>query len=256
MAIGSLNVVSDFVIFILPMPLIWAMNLNANKRLEVMGIFGIASLACIASIVRLCYIVQLQYVPEGQVKYQLHVIRIGIWRYVQNLKRKPADCPEIKSNQIASNAELAIGVIVGCLPSLPKFFRHWRNKPCRPSARIFGTRSLDIEQTTSIWHRLRAIFNTKSCGPELKTPRQPNYTPKSMKHHITTLQFSSTDSPTLTSKDGEDMDISPVVSTKRETDIEAIYPYSMQTSLPPHCQNGLETSDTVSEVAQMYGRAL
>ena len=94
--IGSLNVVSDFVIFILPMPLIWALNLSTKKKVEVMGIFGVGLIACVASIIRLCYIVQMLHIQEGPVDYLLNICRIGIWRYVSYLKRNIADCPKRK----------------------------------------------------------------------------------------------------------------------------------------------------------------
>ena len=254
MAIGSLNVVSDLSIFILPMPLIWALNLNAIKRLEVMGLFGIGLLACVASIVRLFYIVQLLHAPEGQIKYLLHVCRIGIWRYAPHLQRNVADCPERKFNQVFSNAEISIGIIVGCLPSLPKFFKHFGNRSRGPAAQVWKTRDLEIGQPITTWRKLLAVLKITNPRSNPETPRRPSCIPSSVKHQISTLKLHGTHTPNF--NDDEDMYISFVLPSQGETDTEAFCPCSTQTSLPPRYQNELETIDTVSEVVQMYERAL
>ena len=58
-----------------------------------MGIFGVGLTACVASIIRLYYIVRMLHIQEGPVDYLLNICRIGIWRYAP-LNRNIADCPE------------------------------------------------------------------------------------------------------------------------------------------------------------------
>ena len=50
-----------------------------------MAVFGVGSLACIASIVRLTYIAELLQIHEGSSGYTLDVDRIGVWRYLRTL---------------------------------------------------------------------------------------------------------------------------------------------------------------------------
>ena len=82
LVVGALNMVSDFSILILPMPLVWSLQLDRAKKLKVMGIFGVGILACAASIIRLYYLVKLLYLPVESTYDLLLVCRIGVWAYV------------------------------------------------------------------------------------------------------------------------------------------------------------------------------
>lgn len=77
--IGSLNAVSDFSILILPLPLVWALKLDTARKIRVMGILCIGLLACVASVVRLGYIVNILHMAEDSEHYLLYVSRIGVW---------------------------------------------------------------------------------------------------------------------------------------------------------------------------------
>ncbi|TAQ83145.1 hypothetical protein B7494_g8530 [Chlorociboria aeruginascens] len=47
-----LNTIGDFILLILPMTVIWGLNLNMAKKIGIMGIFCVGILACVASILR------------------------------------------------------------------------------------------------------------------------------------------------------------------------------------------------------------
>lgn len=49
---GSLNAVTDIGALCLPMPLLWRLRVEKEKRLQVMGVFLLGGFVCIVSIVR------------------------------------------------------------------------------------------------------------------------------------------------------------------------------------------------------------
>ncbi|KAL8643868.1 MAG: hypothetical protein Q9226_008069 [Calogaya cf. arnoldii] len=50
---GVINVVSDIVVLVLPIPVIWSLKMNLRRKLRVIAIFSVATFAVIASIIRL-----------------------------------------------------------------------------------------------------------------------------------------------------------------------------------------------------------
>jgi hypothetical protein len=52
---GSVNVATDFLILILPLPICIRLQMPLNKKLRILSVFGIGLFACIASVVRLGY---------------------------------------------------------------------------------------------------------------------------------------------------------------------------------------------------------
>ncbi|KAL8955203.1 MAG: hypothetical protein Q9193_006853 [Seirophora villosa] len=54
-AMGSVNVASDFYIFLLPIPAVYQLQLATKKKIGYCAIFGTGSLACLASILGLYY---------------------------------------------------------------------------------------------------------------------------------------------------------------------------------------------------------
>lgn len=55
MGASVINVFTDFMTTVVPMPLIWKLNLPRRQRLAVIGIFGIGIVVTIASSVRTYY---------------------------------------------------------------------------------------------------------------------------------------------------------------------------------------------------------
>lgn len=107
-----------------------------DKKARVIAIFGFGLFACIASILRLLYSSELIQVPSNNPAYQIDLDRLGLWAF----------------------AEIAIGIIVGCLPVLPKFSKHFASKRAGLSSRLYSLSSTG----PSSWRRL---FR-KSATPE------------------------------------------------------------------------------------------
>lgn len=80
---GSINVASDFLIFILPLPTLLRLQMPMNKRLRLLFVFGFGLLACAASVVRLVYSIQLDPTSDSTA-YQLKVDREGLWAWVHS----------------------------------------------------------------------------------------------------------------------------------------------------------------------------
>ncbi|KAF7502150.1 hypothetical protein GJ744_006887 [Endocarpon pusillum] len=159
---GGVNALSDLLILILPLPIIWRLHMAPKKKLRLLAVFGLGSFACVASVVRLIYSIRSIDNTPGNATYQLDVNRMGLWAF----------------------AEIAVGIIVGCVPTLPKFFKHLSsNKPALPSSfkalsstsrqapwrrffRWFKTSDMSTNKTASFSQN---IFNQKTSGS--KTPR-------------------------------------------------------------------------------------
>ncbi|KAL8706502.1 MAG: hypothetical protein Q9201_000434 [Fulgogasparrea decipioides] len=134
---GSINVVSDFLILILPLPILLRLQMPSGKKLRLLLVFGVGLAACVASIVRLVYTVQIN--PDIDSKeYQLQINKEGL----------------------CAMAEIAIGIIVGCMPHVHKSFLHF-------SAEIasFSAFKLFSSSTGSLsWRRLFSRPSTSEAG--------------------------------------------------------------------------------------------
>ncbi|KAF4621716.1 hypothetical protein G7Y89_g14487 [Cudoniella acicularis] len=109
-ASGSVNVVSDFVLLILPIYSIWKLQITTKQKLQISGAFATGLLVCVASIGRLVYIVILFRTTD--------MTRAII---------PPGLC---------GLAEISLGLICSCLPTFPMFYQVLRSQ--LPSITIFG----------------------------------------------------------------------------------------------------------------------
>ncbi|KAF2837801.1 hypothetical protein M501DRAFT_936634 [Patellaria atrata CBS 101060] len=87
------SIVSDLFILILPLPTIWKLKMRVSKRIGVSLVFVAGGLACIASILRLVDTIRFEHNQDKTYGW----LSVLLW----------------------TNAEVAIGFICGCLPSLP-----------------------------------------------------------------------------------------------------------------------------------------
>ncbi|KAI4251343.1 MAG: hypothetical protein LQ352_004909 [Teloschistes flavicans] len=88
---GSVNVVLDFIIFAMPIPLLWRLRTSFNQKLVLTLVFTVAGFVVIVSIVRLVVLSRI-----GRTDLTWNYINSGIW----------------------TNIEPSIAVICACLPSL------------------------------------------------------------------------------------------------------------------------------------------
>ncbi|KAL8798381.1 MAG: hypothetical protein Q9182_006703 [Xanthomendoza sp. 2 TL-2023] len=94
-ASGSVNVVLDFIIFILPIPLLWRLRTSFNQKLILTAIFTVAGFVVVVSIVRVVVLSQI-----GKTDVTWNFINGGIW----------------------AETEPSVAVICACLPSLRPLF--------------------------------------------------------------------------------------------------------------------------------------
>ena len=78
---GALNVISDFSILLLPLPLIWRLQMPINKKISVTVVFGFGLFGCIISVLRLIYSVDLLHEISGTPTFQVTEDKIGLLRY-------------------------------------------------------------------------------------------------------------------------------------------------------------------------------
>ncbi|KAF7925760.1 uncharacterized protein EAE98_006985 [Botrytis deweyae] len=97
LATGTANTITDFLIILLPQPIIWKLQMSFKEHVGVSAVFSTGLLACIASMARLFVSLKLLKNPDAT------------W-YTSIM------C-------IPSYVELGAGIITSCLPTLPKFFK-------------------------------------------------------------------------------------------------------------------------------------
>ncbi|KAI9037807.1 uncharacterized protein KD926_011596 [Aspergillus affinis] len=94
---ASVNSASDFIMLILPQLRIWRLHMSWLEKVNVSAVFFVGILACTASILRLFY--GIQYADSNNVSYY--------WF----------------TSGLCSMIELAAGIIVARLPSMPRLFQ-------------------------------------------------------------------------------------------------------------------------------------
>ncbi|KAL8947284.1 MAG: hypothetical protein Q9222_006421, partial [Ikaeria aurantiellina] len=109
-AITSVNIVTDLVVLILPIPWLWGMNMAVPKRMAVVGLFILGSFVCIAGIVRIPLLSELHLSDITWTS-----ISVGVW----------------------VNVECNIGIVSACLPILrPLFSTKYTSSPVSYFTRI------------------------------------------------------------------------------------------------------------------------
>ncbi|KAL8786441.1 MAG: hypothetical protein Q9213_002757 [Squamulea squamosa] len=109
--ITSFNIVTDLVVLILPIPWLWGMNMAVPKRMAIVGLFVLGSFVCIAGIIRLPFLSELQFSDATYTS-----VSVGVW----------------------VNVECNIGVLSACLPILrPLFSNKYASSPVSRLTRIF-----------------------------------------------------------------------------------------------------------------------
>ncbi|MCJ1403806.1 hypothetical protein MMC11_007029, partial [Xylographa trunciseda] len=92
----SVNIVTDVLFVILPIPVIWGLQLNVRTRITLIGVLSLGTFACIASIIKLSIQINILSTPD-----QTRNDSYNIWNSI----------------------ELSVGIIAACLPSLRPLFK-------------------------------------------------------------------------------------------------------------------------------------
>ncbi|CAF9941272.1 MAG: hypothetical protein ALECFALPRED_009049 [Alectoria fallacina] len=128
---GVVNTGSDIAILMLPLTVIWHLQMPTNRKIGVSAAFAAALFAPIASILRLE--ASIKGASSTDATYAL--FGISLW----------------------TQAEITTGVICSCLPTLPALYRHYapKNSSMRPSGRREG---LDSHTVKAPKHSILSSF--------------------------------------------------------------------------------------------------
>ncbi|KAL8941997.1 MAG: hypothetical protein Q9216_001930 [Gyalolechia sp. 2 TL-2023] len=112
-SLTSINIATDIVILILPIPWLWGMNMAIPKRMAVVGLFVLGSFVCIAGIVRIPLLAELKLSDVTWTS-----INVGVW----------------------TSVECNIGILSTCLPILrPLFSTKYHSSPISYLTRAIRT---------------------------------------------------------------------------------------------------------------------
>ncbi|KAL9607322.1 MAG: hypothetical protein Q9167_007756, partial [Letrouitia subvulpina] len=101
--ITSVNIVTDVIVLLMPLPWLWGLQLNLAKRLAIIGLFVLGSFVCVAGIVRIPFLAHLALSDLSWTG-----VSVGIW----------------------VNVECNIGIVSACLPILrPLFTKKYPSSP-------------------------------------------------------------------------------------------------------------------------------
>ncbi|KAI5272529.1 hypothetical protein E4T47_04206 [Aureobasidium subglaciale] len=95
---AALNVVSDIMILILPVPIVWGLNTDIRKKVILTGLFSMGSVSCLVSILRMRSIIVLY--KDGFEDLTWGLVEVVVW----------------------SQAELTAAMICTCTPCLRPLF--------------------------------------------------------------------------------------------------------------------------------------
>ncbi|KAI0598025.1 hypothetical protein F4775DRAFT_592778 [Biscogniauxia sp. FL1348] len=93
---GTINFIVDIMIFLLPQKIIWRLQMSTQRKLCVAGIFAIGIFGLVSAGFRLYSIVQFTTAPDKLFAFTV----LGLW----------------------TTAEMTCGIIVFCVPSVPRAF--------------------------------------------------------------------------------------------------------------------------------------
>ncbi|KAH8667557.1 hypothetical protein BGZ60DRAFT_377124 [Tricladium varicosporioides] len=111
-ASGAVNVVSDFVLLVLPIYSVWCLKISTRQKVAISGVFATGLLVCVASIGRMIYIIIL-FRTKNQTRAIIPPGLCGL-------------------------AEISLALICSCLPTCPMFYRVIRSQ--LSSLSLFGFR--------------------------------------------------------------------------------------------------------------------
>ncbi|KAF3909220.1 hypothetical protein ABW20_dc0103215 [Dactylellina cionopaga] len=97
---GILIIITDVMVLLLPVPVIWKLKLPIRSRLGVIGIFSLGLFACIASVNRIILASEVTSSNIGDITYTNAINGSGVW----------------------SLLEVNIGIIASCVPAIKALF--------------------------------------------------------------------------------------------------------------------------------------
>ncbi|KAJ5951385.1 uncharacterized protein N7479_009798 [Penicillium vulpinum] len=144
---AAANVLTDILILLVPMPIIWKLQMRTNQKIGVCAVLLLGGFVCIASGIRIHY---LNYL-NGNVDLTWALGSVSVW----------------------STIEPCIGIICACLPVLQPFVRSlFKKMPNLPGTRhIGGTRGLSsFVHRISLHERKEGKYDVQCTARTSPTP--------------------------------------------------------------------------------------
>ncbi len=116
--IAAFNVLTDFAILILPMPLLYRLQKPTKQKIQIMGMFLLGGFVCFASIYRCIVIHELSH-ADPSCKYRFPASR-HMWCSIDPVADFTAGS-DVPVN-IWTMVELCIGIVSACLPTMRPLF--------------------------------------------------------------------------------------------------------------------------------------
>ena len=92
---AGMNIATDLVLIVVPVPLLWGLQIPRRQKIILMGLFGVGSIAVVMSIIRLQALYQIAIAPESEQSVQ--GVMIAIWSCVEiNVAIMCASVPALK----------------------------------------------------------------------------------------------------------------------------------------------------------------
>lgn len=155
---AAFNIFSDIFILLLPMPILRKLHMKSNKRIALIGIFSVGSMAVVASIVR--------------------IYALSVW------STRGSDVPYVGANILVwSQIEINVAIISASIPALkPLFKRTFGGSTARGSNRYYYNygRTFNRREHGQSFTYGTDTFTTQSNIMELKGISSPKHA-----HHRT-----------------------------------------------------------------------
>ncbi|KAE8419886.1 hypothetical protein BDV36DRAFT_281890 [Aspergillus pseudocaelatus] len=146
---GIINTISDLTILILPHLKVWGLQMSPRKKRAVSVAFLFGLIACVGSSLKIYYAVRLLN-TENNKSYQIYLLGV-------------CTLPEIGG-----------GIIAGCLPSSPKFFKHILQTPLFSSYKAYFSKLISA---SSRWSSSSTVARSpgNSAAVDLKTTKKSQF---------------------------------------------------------------------------------
>ena len=128
MATAVANIVTDVMLFVLPIPMVVQLRMSTAQKVGAMVVFGIGSVTVATSGVRLFYLMKVLNTSD----LSWDAARANVWSYVPLPTLSLLTNSFVRKHQLTmsrrSLIEANLFIICGSMPTLRKFFKHFAPK--------------------------------------------------------------------------------------------------------------------------------
>ncbi|KZL77962.1 integral membrane protein [Colletotrichum tofieldiae] len=153
----SLAIITDFIILVLPIPLLWGLRMPLRKKLKILTLLGAGGIATAVTVYRMYLVVQ--FLTSKDVTADFVVLDIVTQVYLARQTRKRTGI-----NYNFRALELVIGVVCACLPSMNILYERMRRGGTKPTGNLPRT-AHDIKRDSMGSSYLWSMMTRKHSKP-------------------------------------------------------------------------------------------